>query len=79
MLTVNELGRVGEVAAIARRTRRIALQSVLAGMGMSLAAMGVAEPACCPRCGERCCTRPSTWPSSSTRCARRARPLPLSV
>ena len=42
VLTVDELGRLGDVAAIARRTRRIALQSVLAGMGMSLAAMGVA-------------------------------------
>ena len=48
MLTVNELGRVGEVAAIARRTRRIALQSVLAGMGMSLAAMGVAAAGLLP-------------------------------
>ena len=41
-------GRVGEVAAIARRTRRIALQSVLAGMGMSLAAMGVAAAGLLP-------------------------------
>jgi iron-sulfur cluster repair protein YtfE (RIC family) len=36
---VDRLDRIGEVAALARRTRRIALQSVLAGMGMSLAAM----------------------------------------
>jgi hypothetical protein len=42
VLTVDELARLGEVAAIARRTHRIALQSVLAGMGLSLAAMGVA-------------------------------------
>jgi heavy metal translocating P-type ATPase len=42
VLTVDQLGRVGEVAALARRTRRIALQSVLAGMGLSLAAMGAA-------------------------------------
>jgi heavy metal translocating P-type ATPase len=42
VLTVDQLGRVGDVAALARRTRRIALQSVLAGMGMSLAAMGAA-------------------------------------
>ncbi len=42
VLTVDHLGRVGEAAALARRTRRIALQSVLAGMGLSLAAMGVA-------------------------------------
>ena len=42
VLTVDHLGRLGEAAALARRTRRIALQSVLAGMGLSLAAMGVA-------------------------------------
>jgi soluble P-type ATPase len=42
VLTVDHLGRLGEATALARRTRRIALQSVLAGMGMSLAAMGVA-------------------------------------
>jgi hypothetical protein len=36
-----ELGRLGSVAAVARRNRRIALQSVLGGMSMSLAAMGV--------------------------------------
>jgi len=42
VLTVDHLGRLGEAAVLARRTRRIARQSVLAGMGMSLAAMGVA-------------------------------------
>jgi soluble P-type ATPase len=39
VLTVDRLDRLGEVRGVARRTRRIALQSVLAGMGMSLAAM----------------------------------------
>jgi heavy metal translocating P-type ATPase len=48
VLTVDHLGRLGEVAALARRTRRIALQSVLAGMGMSLAAMGVAAAGLLP-------------------------------
>ncbi|HVB41703.1 MAG TPA: heavy metal translocating P-type ATPase [Streptosporangiaceae bacterium] len=42
VLTLDRLDRLGEVTAVARRTDRIALQSVLAGMGMSLAAMGVA-------------------------------------
>jgi len=42
VLTVDRLERVGEVTALARRTHRIAVQSVLAGMAMSLAAMGVA-------------------------------------
>jgi heavy metal translocating P-type ATPase len=48
VLTVDQLGRVGDVAALARRTRRIALQSVLAGMGMSLAAMGAAAAGLLP-------------------------------
>ena len=78
VLTVDQLGRLGEVAALARRTRRIALQSVLAGMGLSLAAMGAARPGCCPRYRARCSRRPSTWPSSSTRCAPCARPPPPS-
>jgi heavy metal translocating P-type ATPase len=48
VLTVDELARLGEVAALARRTRRIALQSVLAGMGMSLAAMAAAAAGMLP-------------------------------
>ncbi len=48
VLTVDHLSRLGEVAALARRTRRIARQSVLAGMGMSLAAMGVAAAGLLP-------------------------------
>ena len=51
VLTVDRLDRLGEVTALARRTRRIALQSVLAGMAMSLAAMAAAAvgllPAAC--------------------------------
>src|SRR5262249_28727449 len=39
VLTVDRLDRLGEVRTVARRTRRIARQSVLAGMAMSLAAM----------------------------------------
>ena len=48
VLTVDRLGRLGDVAAIGSRTRRIALQSVLAGMGMSLAAMGLAAAGLLP-------------------------------
>ncbi|HUZ24013.1 MAG TPA: heavy metal translocating P-type ATPase [Streptosporangiaceae bacterium] len=48
VLTVDRLDRLGEVTAVARRTRRIALQSVLAGMAMSLAAMGVAAAGLLP-------------------------------
>jgi heavy metal translocating P-type ATPase len=39
VITVDRLDRLGEALAIARRSRSIALQSVLAGMGLSLLAM----------------------------------------
>jgi len=42
VITVDRLDRVAEAIAIARRTRKIALQSVLAGMGLSIVAMGFA-------------------------------------
>jgi len=42
VLTVDRIDRLGEAMVLAVRTRRIALQSVLAGMAMSLTAMGVA-------------------------------------
>ena len=48
VLTVNRIDRLGEVISVARRTRQIALQSVLAGMAMSLAAMGVAAAGLLP-------------------------------
>ena len=42
VITVDRLDRLGEAMAIARRARRIALQSVAAGMGLSLAGMAAA-------------------------------------
>jgi heavy metal translocating P-type ATPase len=42
VLTVDRLDRLGEALVIARRSRRIALQSVFAGIGMSLVAMVIA-------------------------------------
>jgi soluble P-type ATPase/iron-sulfur cluster repair protein YtfE (RIC family) len=42
VITADRLDRVGEARSLAHRSRRIALQSVIAGMGMSLAAMGLA-------------------------------------
>jgi heavy metal translocating P-type ATPase len=42
VMTVDRLDRLAEGLGIARRTRAIALQSVLAGMSLSLAAMAVA-------------------------------------
>jgi heavy metal translocating P-type ATPase len=42
VLTVDRLDRLGEALVIARRSRRIALESVVVGIGLSLAAMLVA-------------------------------------
>jgi len=42
ILLVDRLDRIAEVMDVARRSRRIALQSVYAGIGLSFAAMGVA-------------------------------------
>ena len=42
VLTVDRLDRLGEARQIARRSSRIALESVVAGMAMSLLAMGFA-------------------------------------
>ncbi len=42
VLAVDRLGRLGDAYVIARRSRRIALQSVVLGMGLSLCAMAVA-------------------------------------
>jgi soluble P-type ATPase len=42
VLVVDRLDRLVEAIRVARRSRRIALQSVLAGMGLSLAAMAAA-------------------------------------
>ena len=42
VLTVDRLDRLGEAVVIARRSRRIALESVVVGIGLSLAAMVVA-------------------------------------
>jgi heavy metal translocating P-type ATPase len=48
VLTVDRIDRLGEVTRLARRTQRIARQSVLAGMAMSLAAMGAAAAGLLP-------------------------------
>lgn len=48
VLTVDRLDRLGEAAAIARRTRRIAVESMVVGMGLSLAAMGCAAAGLLP-------------------------------
>ena len=48
VLTVDRLDRLGEVHLLARRTHRVALQSVAVGMGLSMAAMGVAAAGLLP-------------------------------
>jgi len=48
VLTVDQLGRLGEVRLLATRTRRIAMQSALAGIAMSLAAMAAAAAGLLP-------------------------------
>ncbi len=48
VVTADRLDRVGEARALAHRSRRIALQSVIAGMAMSLAAMGLAAAGLLP-------------------------------
>jgi heavy metal translocating P-type ATPase len=48
VLTVDRLDRLGEVKSVACRTRRIAVQSVIAGMAMSLAAMAAAAAGLLP-------------------------------
>ena len=48
VLTVDRLDRVGEALALARHTRRIALESVIAGMSMSVVAMAAAAAGLLP-------------------------------
>jgi heavy metal translocating P-type ATPase len=48
VLSVGRLDRLGDVVKLARRTRRVALESVLAGMSMSLVAMGAAAAGLLP-------------------------------
>jgi len=48
VLTVDRLNQLGEAHATARRSRRIALESVVAGMAMSLVAMGAAAAGLLP-------------------------------
>ncbi|HQU25490.1 MAG TPA: heavy metal translocating P-type ATPase [Acidimicrobiales bacterium] len=48
VLTVDRLDRIGDARAIAARSRRIALQSVVVGMALSLGAMGVATAGLLP-------------------------------
>jgi hypothetical protein len=45
-----------------RRALQIARQAVLAGMGLSVAAMGVAASVTCRPSSARCSRRSSTWP-----------------
>ena len=70
VITVDRVDRVADAVHAGRRALHIARQSVLAGMGLSIAAMVVAAPATCPRSPARSSRRSSTSRSSSTPCAR---------
>ena len=48
VLTVDRLDRLNEAMALARRTRRIALQSIVAGMALSAAGMALASAGVLP-------------------------------
>ena len=48
VLAVDRIDRLGEARSLSVRTRRIALESVVSGMGMSLAAMGLAAAGLLP-------------------------------
>jgi len=69
----SSLSAVDELMHIARRLRRIALQSGVGGMALSIAGMGVAAAGVLTPIGGAVRRRSSTsWPCS-TRCAPRAR------
>ena len=60
VLLVDRLDRLADALQIARRARTIALESVLAGMGLSLAAMVVAAFGLLAPVAAPCCRRRST-------------------
>ena len=60
VLLVDDLTRLAEGLAAARRARAIALQSVFIGLGLSLAAMTVLPSAIFRWSKGRCCRRRST-------------------
>ncbi len=61
VLTTDRLDHLADAMAIARRSRRIAVQSAAVGMGLSLVAMGFAAFGCCHPRSARCSRRASTW------------------
>ena len=74
VLTVERLDALADAIRIAQRSRRIALQAVAVGMGLSLVAMAVAAAGLLPRLPGPCSRRASTcwrsgWPCGP--CSRR--------
>ena len=62
VVLVDRIDRVSDAIAIGRRSLLIARQSVLAGIGLSLARDGRRRAsACCRRSAGRFCRRASTW------------------
>ena len=60
VITVDRIDRVAGAVSIGRRSLRIARQSVLAGLGLSIVAMALAAAGYRRRCGGRCSRRSST-------------------
>ena len=62
VITVDRVDRVADAIHTGRRSLAIARQSVLAGMTLSIVAMGSRRRATCRRSRARCCRRSSTSP-----------------
>ena len=70
VLTVDRIDALGDAILIARRSKKIALQAVLVGMGLSLVAMGSPPSDCChPRWAPSYRRSSTSWRSVS-RCGR---------
>ena len=61
VITVDRIDRVADAVHAGHRSVSIARQSVLAGMGLSIVAMGFAAAGYLPRWPAPCFRRPSTW------------------
>ena len=57
VLLVDRLDPLADAMAIAQRSRRIALQSALVGIGLSAVAMAIAALGTCRPCRAPCCRR----------------------
>jgi heavy metal translocating P-type ATPase len=73
VLTTDRVDALAEAIAVARRSRRVALEAVVVGMGLSLVAMGGAAAGYLPPTSVRSRRRGSTCSRSPSRCGRSCR------